>query len=430
MHKHCSAILILVVAPVSASVAATNIIREAGVLELAIPQPLTEPRAATNPVDADHVLIAAIVAPRNPDDPWDCAIFASFDRGDSWSTGQIGIDHCIDPWLEFMDGDIVVFAAIRIASSGQGEDRLRLVLSTSVDGGRTWSVPVEAGRNFEHPIIVADGKRALVLTRRGETSPGGQPRHFIEVGAYEPLSREYRQFAIVRPSNARLTNTGFVPGKDGAFYGSFYDFGRNVDGFSDDGLLSTARAWGIRLRDDGTPSVPLLITDRCGGQKTRRPLFPGYPFLARGDGHFYHACIAPNHEGVLFAASLDGESWTASRRIDAADGPGFALTAMLAANDSGGVVVAWQDRGNDPDCQRLLLVTSANNGKRFSEPLSLSRAPSCPASDENGRAGSSWPGGGDYSSIAVDRDGYFHVVWAQTVAGRYRLAYAIVEVSK
>jgi hypothetical protein len=128
---------------------------------------------------------------------------------------------------------------------------------------------------------------------------------------------------------------------------------------------------------------------------------------------------------------MDGENWTASRRIDAASGAaGFALTPMLATNDNGGVVVAWQDRRKDPRCQQLLVVTSVDHGRSFSPQQSLDRHPSCPLSAQNGRAGRSWPGGGDYSSIAVDRTGSFHIVWAETVEGRYRLAHAIVGASE
>lgn len=52
----------------------------------------------------------------------------------------------------------------------------------------------------------------------------------------------------------------------------------------------------------------------------------------------------------------------------------------------------------------------------------------CPNAPGNGRAGRSWPMGGDYSSLAAGPDGSFHLVWADSRTGHFQLRHAELRV--
>ena len=60
--------------------------------------------------------------------------------------------------------------------------------------------------------------------------------------------------------------------------------------------------------------------------------------------------------------------------------------------------------------------------------LPVASAPSCPDTARNGRVATRWPEGGDYSGLAAAADGTFHVLWADSRDGIYRLWTAPVTV--
>lgn len=395
--------------------------RPAETIEVPIRQPLTEPRVATHPGKRDHVLVAAILAPSADDDPWDCVVLATTDGANTWSTSRLGIDRCIDPWIVFTSETDVLFAGIGIAGSGEGDERLRLWLARSADAGSTWSEPVEVGRNYEHPIAIAEpgaAGDALLVSRRGHSDVTGTSSYALEFARVPRGSLDYDVVDTVAPPFERLIPTSLLRMSRDRVYATY--------NAHDETATRHSQAYGF-VQGQDAPHAP--ITDRCAGPETDTPVFQGYPFAANGAGGLYHVCIAGDHRGVLFSRSPDGKSWGDPRRLGGPADGSFTLTPMLAANDRGHVLVGWQDRRDDPDCQRFTVASSANHGRDFAAPVVLDERPSCPRNPANGRAGRSWPGGGDYSSIDVDADGRFHVAWAAAPApgSRYRLRYAVID---
>lgn len=390
--------------------------------------PQTEPRVAVHPEDPRHLLIAAILAPAANGDPWDCGVTSTRDGGHTWRSHAFGLDRCIDPWLVF-NGDSLLFSAIEIARQGEGDQRLTLVLASSADGGKSWSGPRRAGGGYEHPMSLLHDGGFHLLSRQTRSTRNGQPRHEIELARVDAETLDYTIVHTLRPGNVQLTPTALVQHREQqlAFW---YDYGRNLQGFGPDGQFEQSRAWvALASPDAATPAaeaVPRLIHDQCGGQINRQQLFAGYPFATSGAGWLHHLCIGAHLDGVLYSRSQMGESWTEPVRLDGT-GPGRALTPMLAANDSGGVLAGWQDRRGDPDCQVMTLAASIDSGQSFGQPLALGDA-SCPNTDANGRAGRSWPGGSDYSSAATDANGQFHLAWAQMIDQRYHLMYAAIAI--
>jgi hypothetical protein len=407
--------------------------------------PLTEPFLAVDPVSASHLVVGTIVAPTAADSPWHCATFASFDAGVSWTRHDFAMERCIDPWVLFTGDGAVVFIGIELSHDVEGDGRFHLVAFRSNDGGLTWTdQPVSLGRGYEHAMLFANrvgsSKIVYLTSRRMRRTPNNQPRHTVYLASSADGGRGFRRLAELRPSNAALNPTGLGVLGDGTLALSYFDFQRNVDGLNREGMLSRSRAWLYRSIDGGqTFSEPLLITDECASGVEGS--FPGYPSFAldASNGPFrnrlYHACVRPGFEGVALTHSTDlGETWGDPIRADAStsDGTPHVRTAMLAVNDDGVVGIAWYDRRHDPDrmCQDFYFTASVDGGVTVIPPKRISTETSCPDAPGNGRAGRSWPAGGDYSSVAAAGDGLFHLVWADSRGGRFALRHSVVRVER
>jgi hypothetical protein len=102
----------------------------------------------------------------------------------------------------------------------------------------------------------------------------------------------------------------------------------------------------------------------------------------------------------------------------------------VAVNRDGAIAVTWIERRTEGDraCQHLYFTASLDGGKTFLPEVRVSSAPSCPDTTHNGRVAARWPEGGDYSGLAAAEDGTFHVLWADSRDGIYRLWTAPVTV--
>jgi len=407
--------------------------------------PHVEPHLAANPTDPDHLVAASIVVGADGD-PWHCAAFASFDRGESWSRTDFGaMERCIDPWVAVLPGDTALFAAIEIRSDGEGPDRFRLHLHRSVDGGRTWSSePDTLGRRFEHPILAPGGPAhggALYLGARLFARGSGDVEwaHAGWVGRLEGVEpTRARRTALIGPARDLIV-TGVAPLPGGALVVSYRDFHGEVEGSAD--AAERARGWAARSEDGGRSfGDPVLVDGACASGGLARA-FPGYPSAAMGgaegpsSSRLYHACVRRSLEGVAVSRSTDGgRSWSRPVRVDRAggdEGTPHARTPMVGAGPEGRVAVAWYDRRHDPDraCQEVYLAVSGDGGRRFSRPVRVTLRSSCPGAGRNGRAARSWPMGGDYGSLAAGPDGTFHLLWADSRSGVFALRRAAFRVA-
>ena len=390
--------------------------------------PLVEPHVVVSPTDPDRILVGAIVASPDRSGPWRCAAFTSGDRGRTWSRHDFAIDRCIDPWVLLLEDGTALFAAVEIARGVEGDERFRLVVGRSEDGGDTWPVePDSRGSAYEHPILVQDEQTVYLAARRMRRAANGAPRHTIGVERSTDGGRNFEALAEVEPGDLALIATGLSVADERVVV-TFLDFQRNVDGFDREGILAHPRAWALVSRDGGVSfAAPKLVSEACG----MRGSFPGYPFSTSDPGveRVIFACVRPNLDGVVRHLSTDGgEIWSDALRIDG--GSPHVRTPMLAVGHDGTIAAAWYDRRLDPAarCQDLYVSASVDHGTTFDTPIRVSTEPSCPDESNNGRVAESWSMGGDYSSIAVGTDGAFHVVWADSRSGLFQLHLATFEV--
>lgn len=399
--------------------------------------PHVEPYVTVGP--GGELLAGAIVAsPVRDEGPWHCAVFRSDDDGEAWSRHAFPMRGCVDPWVLFTADGGALFTGIEVLEEPEGVRRLHLVLFRSPDGGRTWPIdPASLGRAFDHELLAADrsgGRRhgtVYLAAQRTRERGGGASARQVVVLRSRDHGRSFETAARLRPFGLPLRPTGLEVLSDGRVVVTIHD--RRPDARDGPG---SRRAWSMTSDDGGrTFSRPRFVTGICGPSD----VFPGYPYLAAdgSDGPFrdrlYHACIRTGVDGVALSVSDDaGRSWSDPVRVDPppGEGPSHARTPMLAVDGRGVVGVAWYDRRLDPDraCQDVFFTASTDGGRTFAPPLRVSSRTSCPGTAGNGRAGESWPMGGDYSSLAALPGGGFHLLWADSRGGVFQLRQARLEV--
>jgi hypothetical protein len=390
--------------------------------------PLVEPHLAVSPVDPQHLVVGAIVAAPERSVAWYCSAFVSRDGGETWARHDLTIDRCIDPWVSVLADGSALLAAIEIRRDVEGDERFRLVVYRSVDGGMSWPAqPIHSASSYEHPILAASNNDIYLTARRMRRTSNGTPLHKVGVERSTDGGRSFEPLAEIGPSDLALNPTGLTVEGDRIVV-TFIDFQRNIDGFDRAGMLEHPRAWALVSTNGGRSfEEPKFVSESCG----MKGGFPGYPFSTSGPtaGRIYFTCVRPGFEGLVMHVSNDGGTrWSDPVRVDR--GTPHARTPMLAVNRRGIVGAAWYDRRHDPEreCQQLYFTASVDEGESFLDPIPVSTVASCPKSEANGGVAESWPMGGDYTSLAAGPDGAFHIVWADSRSGQFRLRAASLRV--
>lgn len=435
------------VAPSAAQVEVSAEVRDTPVEAEGPRLPLMEPRPAVHPGDPANAVVAAIT--RGPDgSPWHCVAHRTDDGGRSWSRHDFReMEGCVDPWVLILEDGTVLLTAIEIRSDAEGDERFNLLLFRSGDGGMTWQEPAELGRTHEHAMLVAGRGRPgepgpppiYLASRITAATLAGSSRHAIHLSRSLDGGRSFVERFRLIPGVRSVMPTAVVPMGDGRLAVSYRISNRDM-ATGEEGTLPTTPAWLLDLPEDGDGALRhRKITDGCSTGALEQA-FTGYPYMAGGPGpegrtHLYHACIRPGLQGVAVARSEDGgATWGDARSVDGLDemSDAHARTPMVAVNGAGMVGVAWYDRRHDPDraCQDVYFTASADGGRSFSRPFRVTTETSCPGVEGNGSAGRAWPMGGDYSSLTTSPDGAFHLVWADSRSGRFRLRRAVLRVGE
>lgn len=428
----------LILSPIAPAAAQIRIVQHDAPIEPAgSPLPLVEPFAAVDPSDSDHIVVGAIVAPTTDGSPWRCATFTTFDRGGAWTRRDFDMERCIDPWIIFPGDDAALFTGIEIQSGYEGTERFHLVSYHSDDGGLTWpDEPVSLGRTHDHELLATTASSESVYITSQRTHPGLPPH--VYVGRLGVPPRNLIDLATLGADSLSSKPSGIAEMSDGSLVVTYEEY----HPVEDSAHVSHVRA--ARITPDGVEG-PFRVTDGCDVGKSG---FPGYPFLARDAsngahrGRLYHACILPDLSGVgLSHSDSGGRTWSRLTRVDDGEateatsesargrpdrGRTHVRTPMLAVSSDGVIGLAWYDRRNDPErlCQDVYFTASSDGGATFVPPRRVSTETSCPGAPGNGRAGRSWPMGGDYSSLAAGPDGSFHLFWADSRTGHFQLRYA------
>jgi hypothetical protein len=292
--------------------------------------PHIEPQLSVSRRGPRH-LLAALMTPLTPDNQSiDCAVLASHDGGERWTTTRLGLGGptgCGDPWTAVLtDGTALLSFG---GDSG-------IVVRRSADGGRTWAPSaVSLGGSLDHPTLLpgttADAVYLVAASWRRDPTRAARPprpaihsadggRSFIERGRAVLTNVGQEEITPLLLADATLA-VGAIDHHDPS--------GRR---------LERRRAWLALSRHSGaTFAEPLLITESCS-----RTRFTAWPLLAsdpprsgRAEG-LVSACEADGKHGVRFAHLDDrGDRWTAARRIDRGADSGWTKTPVWPSARAG-----------------------------------------------------------------------------------------------
>ena len=368
----------------------------------------------------------------------------SFDGGLTWSVTQAAFTRCSggnaangtdyarasDPWVAIGPDGIAYQTAIAFNGNTFAPGSAGSVLvSRSLDGGRTWSVPATLIRDGtaafnDKESITADPLApgyAYATWDRLEANGHG-PAYLARTtdggASWEPAR------AIYDPGGENQTlNNQIVVATGGAQASALYAFFTEFTVGANDSV--TTRLAFVRSNDRGATwsgAAPVADMLAVGGYDPQNPAQGirdgaslasvasggnGVLVAAWQDSRFSNGV----RDGVAFARSVDGGStWSAPAQINAVPGT-QALMPAVSVRDDGTIGVLYYDFRNDTgDASTLLcdvwLATSVNGGdwseRHVAGPFDMRRAPVT-------------PGGlfvGDYQALAV-ASGKFMAFFAQ-----------------
>ena len=281
-------------------------------------------------------------------------------------------------------------------------------VARSLDGGRTWSVPVATPLGLSAaPRLVVDNATGDVYVQ-GAPVPGGygvggpqalsvSTDHGLTWGAAEPLpaaawqgfgNQVAVQDGILVTANAEsvINNGTAVATVNPAFYTSF-----------DQGKTWTTRP----VTDgDGNPVAPpagSLVPTPATYTVNTDPI----PWVAAdptGEGRF--AVMVPSGDNLDVYVTRDaGKTWTGPTAIAAPD----AFKPAISFGTTGTLGVAWRTTAVN-----AYSVVSFDDGRTFSRPLQVNRATE--------PAGTRIEGGDKYSRITIDAT-YAYITWSDGRTG-------------
>ena len=248
-------------------------------------RPHTEPFVAINPIDPNNLVVGTIMI--SGTGTWTCAVFASFDGGQSWTRTTPNFkdmsERCGDPWIAFGKDNIVYFSVLAAQEDSSGKRLERIVMFRSEDGGRTWLKPSfvplgEGGASFDHPSIVVDhtagpfsGTIYTIATQsfRPKTEETEYHYHPIILSHSTDQGRTFSIPNRILPNNLVQQAGSPVVLSDGTVVLSFFDFAP----WNHSSLLKARRYWVVTSPDNGkTLTIPAFIAEF--------PNEPRFPTLA------------------------------------------------------------------------------------------------------------------------------------------------------
>ena len=299
-----------------------------------------------------------------------------------------------DPWVSIgPDGRIYLAALVGRERVTGGAVTTQVAITTSSDGGETWSVPARlsaGGNQFnDKPAVTADPYRRgfayavwdrqanVFMSRTGDGGRSWSPPRLIH--------------AATRHSGSVSSTITVLP--DGALLHTYFAYGHGG-----------VRVETARSTDLGERWEPAVVADRLKLSRhllrSGRPLVRGLPFSGTGPavagGAAYEAVVA--NDAIEVVASRDGgRSWSAPR-IVVRDRLGVFDPALAGAPDGrlaltyyalapGGRASLWSARSQDRVSWRT---------RRVTPPFDLHRAP------REGRDAFL----GDYSGLAAMPSGF------------------------
>jgi hypothetical protein len=317
-----------------------------------------EPFVAVDPSNSNHVVVGS--------NSWlpggghfDVFAYVSFDGGKTWSSSQPYIDrnasrlNAADPTVAFGSDGKVYFGFVAL-SPAQGA----VAVSTSLDGGRTWTSqswatsftdaadkPAIAAANGN--IYVFYQNQALNSTISANGGASWSAPHAIEAGG--------RNAAPVVDRNGNVT----------VFYNT----------------NSAIRVTSL----NGTPSTVAKVVALQGRPTNYRASV--YPTAGVDrNGNFYVAWADGRNTGhgndILYTHSTVTGLWTAPVTVNSDNSSADQLMPSLNVSSNGAVTIAWLDTRNDPaNVNYDVYTATSTNGASFGANQRVTSVSSNPNND-------------------------------------------------
>jgi hypothetical protein len=284
-----------------------------------------EPFVAVNPNNSNHIVIGANswVAGNGH---FDVFAYVSFDGGKSWTASQPYIDRnasrldAADPTVAFgADGKVYFgFVALNPAAGA-------VALSTSLDGGRTWTSQnwvTSFTSTADKPAIAASNgslyvfyqNQALLSTVSANGGATWSAGKVIEAGG---------------------RNAAPVVGRNGNVY-VFYNSGNSIK-MAQQGAAGRITTVASTVALQGRPTQYRASNYPTAGVDAK-----GNLFVAWADGR-----NAGHGNDILLSYSMNSVNWSAPMTVNSDASSADQLMPALAVGRDGVVTVAWLDNRND-----------------------------------------------------------------------------------
>ncbi len=424
-----------------------------------------ETMIAANPTDPKNLLGGSIVMIR-PDGGAANKAYVSFDGGSTWT------DVTFPEEMEHGGGDPQVGFGITGTAYFVGLSK-GMHFYRSEDKGKTWSKPVNLGRNHDHEMLITDhtfGPFAgrIYLTDESDV-PGSREMETLRMERRVVLFRssdDGRSFIgpieVARGNNTGLAAENLLVLSDGTLFIPMIEY----PNYATNKEAATWKAV-FSLSSDGgvTFSLPRLIAEiHFGGVRAMRKAqgsgrvdqMGGPVFAVDSGGKFRDRIYAAwtDFEGdryrLVFTWSADrGKTWSTPKPLDPGAPPyASQFQPMVAVNPDGVLGAYWYDTDGFPGRDRfeISFTASLDGGQTFLPKVRVSSATSSPFGSGNLRPGpflsaerglvtasfvsgmSRWPAGGDYIGMTASDDGVFHPFWTDGRSGTYQLYTAPIRV--
>jgi len=342
------------------------------------PETETEPFFAVDPENPKH-LLASYQEDRFPDEGCrNLTAAVSFNGGASWQESLLPrltvaaggpYERTSDPWVAFGTGGRAYFASLGF---NERSPLNGVYLSSSDDGGLTWSDPVAVHSGTS----TFDDKEAVVVDNRDDSPYKGR----VYVG-WDSITASRQQLELITYSDdgghsfqppatlsSQGANIGIVPlvGPGGIVHAVWLSYqgvrafllaSHSTDGgrtWSTPVTIAAVNAYGV----DGSRTGAGLPTAAIDGRN-------GALYVAWEDGRF-----TPGTDQIVLSRSTDGgQTWSAPLRVS--DGPGDAanFTPAMAVTPEGWVGVSYYSLRNNPAHVLVdeYLAVSRSGGQTFAK---------------------------------------------------------------